>query len=453
MTSIQHTRVRRWRRLACSVFVLGLPLRSGAQSGSLVTRVDAYFAAAVRSSEFSGVVLVARGDSILVRRAYGFANTELAVRMTPEHRFLIASLTKTFTGAAISLLAKDGTLRLQDSLARFLPEFPNAEKIRIEHLLLHSSGVRNPEYEPVYGKQYSLTEVVAAISARPLQFEPGSSGAYSNGGYNLLAAVIERATGRPYPSVVRERIFQPLGLTSTGDAADGAAVPGLATAYVEGPPPSQVRPVIANSSQAPGSGSAYSTVDDLFRWARALQQRRPVDPRETRYPYGWGRRERAGGVWLEQTGMIDGWTSNVYLGLDSMIVVVALANRQAATFGRWGREIAGMVMGERVEPLASGAPAATLSAPVADYVGTYSGSFGLRITTIGGHVYAEVAEWPVTRYLRPTERDAFVIGDFGEPLKFERDTSGLVTAAVWGTGESAMRFQRAPRKGLSQPNR
>lgn len=424
--------------------LLLLPSLAAAQRQSLGTQVDAYFAAPVRTGEFSGVVLVARGDSILVRKAYGLANSELGVKMTTEHRFMIASLTKTFTGAAIALLDKDHTIGLQDSLARFLPDFPSAAKIRIEHLLLHSSGVPNPDYESMYGKQLSMAELVAAIAVRPLQFEPGTKGAYSNAGYNLLANVIERATGAPYQRVLQERLFHPLGLTSTGDVADGSAVTDLATAYVEGPAPSMVRPVIPNPSQMPGSGSVYSTVGDLFHWARALQQKRVLDPRTLRYPYGWGRRERAGGVWLEQTGMIDGWSSNIYLGLDSMIVVVALANRQAATFGRWGREIAGMVMGEKVEPLSSGTSAVPLAAPSTDYVGRFTGPFNLRVTTISGHVFAEVGDYPVTRYLRPIGKDLFLIGDYAEQLRFERGANGRVTGVVWGTGDSPMRFQRAP---------
>ncbi len=424
--------------------LLLLPSLAPAEGQSLADKVDAYFAAPVRTSEFSGVVLVARGDSILVRKAYGLANSELGIKMTLEHRFMIASLTKTFIGATITLLAKDSVLALKDSLARFLPDFPNAAKIRIEHLLLHSSGVPNPDYESIYGKQLSMPELVAAIAVRPLQFEPGTKGAYSNAGYNLLANVVERATGKSYQTVLRERLFQPLGLTSTGDAADGSAVTNLATAYVEGPAPSMVRPVIPNPSQMPGSGSVYSTAGDLFRWARALQQKRVLDPRSLRYPYGWGRRERAGGVWLEQTGMIDGWTSNIYIGLDSMIVVVALANRQAGTFGRWGREIAGMVMGEKVDPLSSGTPAVSLASPVTDYVGRFVGPFSLRVTTISGHVFAEVGDYPVTRYLRPIGKDQFLIGDYAEQLRFERDANGRVTGVVWGTGDSPMRFQRAP---------
>ena len=428
--------------LICMLLLLTAP--AAAQRQSLGTKVDDYFAAPVRTGEFSGAVLVARGDSILVRTAYGLANTELGVRMTPQHRFMIASLTKTFIGATIALLAKDNVLGLQDSLARFLPGFPNASKIRIEHLLLHSSGVANPDYESMYGKQLSMAEMVVAIAARPLQFEPGTKGAYSNAGYNLLANVIERATGKAYQGVLAERLFQPLRLTNTGDVADGAAVSNLATAYVEGPAPSMVRPVVANPSQMPGSGSVYSTVDDLFKWARALQQKRLLDPRTLRYPYGWGRRERAGGVWLEQTGMIDGWTSNIYLGLDSMIVVVALANRQASTFGRWGREVAGMVMGEKVEPLSSGTPAVPLSSPGTDYVGCFTGPFNLRVTTVSGRVFAEVGDYAVTRYLRPIGTDLFLIGDFAEQLRFERDTNGRVSGVVWGTGDSPARFQRAP---------
>lgn len=427
-----------------------------AAQSTLERRVDAYFAAAVAGGDFSGSVLIARGDSVLVRKGYGLANVELRVAATPETRYLIASLTKTLTAGTIVRLRDQGRLRFEDTLVRYLPSFPHGPQILLAHLLGHASGVTNPDYDALFGRQVGLAELVDGIGRQPLQFAPGSDSRYSNAGYNLLAAVIERVTSRSYGEAVREAVLAPLGMTSTGDASDGGAVTGLATAYVAGPGPARGRAVAADVSANTGAGSVYSTVDDLFRWARALQTDRLFRLGSLAYPYGWGRRQLAGGRWLEQTGLLDGWASNLYVGLDTALVVIVLANHSTPSFGRWGRELAQLVMvsgGSSVEPLRAELPAQETFVDPVTYLGRYrSANFGVRVTTSGRALYLEVDDWPVARYLAPSGPDRFVVGDFGLELVFTRDAQGRVTEAAWGTGDGRTVFRpvAAARLGTAQ---
>src|SRR5207344_2809799 len=116
-------------------------------------------------------------------------------------------------------------------------------------------------------------------------------------------AVIEKVTGKVYGAALHDLVLGPAGMDATGDASDGAAVTGLATPYVAGPGPKHARVADGNYSASVGGGSAYSTVDDLLRWARAIQTDKLFRLGSLPYAYGWGQRNLAGSRWLEQTGL------------------------------------------------------------------------------------------------------------------------------------------------------
>jgi D-alanyl-D-alanine carboxypeptidase len=210
-----------------------LAVRLSAADAPLPTKVDAYLAPLVASHDLNAVVLIARGDKPVVQRAYGMASFELGKPLDASSRFRIASITKTFTAAAIVILIERGKLSYDDRLSKFEPAFPNAEKITIRQLLLHRSGVPNPDLEPCSGA--TLNDVVANLAKKKLWFEPGTSGGYSNGGYAMLAHVIEKASGKPWETFLRDEIFTPLHLDATMRDAEELLVPGRASGYAAGP--------------------------------------------------------------------------------------------------------------------------------------------------------------------------------------------------------------------------
>ena len=226
-----------------------------AAQSTLARDIDAYFAPLVRSNEFAGAVLIARGDRVLFEKGYGMANAELAVPNSPTTMFRIASITKTFTAAAIVMLAERGALRYSDSLSTYLPDFPNGNRITIRHLLLHSSGVANPNYGEIATTRLSLNQLIGQFKNKPLLFEPGTRGQYSNAGYILLAAVIERASGMSYAEFIRRNISAPLGLRSTVPDRQDDVLPNRASGYVPGPLPRGLENIAwSDMSSTVGSG-------------------------------------------------------------------------------------------------------------------------------------------------------------------------------------------------------
>jgi CubicO group peptidase (beta-lactamase class C family) len=228
------------------------------------------------SGEFSGAVLLAKGEQVLVREAVGLASRETGAANTPATKFNLGSINKAFTRLAIEQLAAEGKLSLADTLDRFVPEFPaeSARRITIAQLLEHRGGTGDffgPKYDAYeHGRLRNLRDWLPLFVDAPLEFEPGARQRYSNAGYLLLGLVIEKVSGRSYYDYVRDRIFKPAGMTDTESYPVDAAVANRATGYTrEGGRLTDNRPFLPWRGTSAGGG--YSTVDDLRRFADALR--------------------------------------------------------------------------------------------------------------------------------------------------------------------------------------
>ena len=243
--------------------------------------VTANLARLARAGALSGTVYVARGDTVLLARGYGFANREDSVANGPRTRFALASMGKMFTATAVLQLVDAGKLRLDDTLARVLPAYPDREraaKITIRHLLEHSAGLGDlwsTPKRPVAGMTGALADA-AEVAYAPLRFEPGTRWAYSNEGYVVLAAVIEQVSGERFVDYLKRHVFARAGMTETVlEGGPDDYVPFRAVGYR--PPaddPLGVLPQRGNWSfirRGGGAGGGYSTVGDVARFARAMR--------------------------------------------------------------------------------------------------------------------------------------------------------------------------------------
>jgi CubicO group peptidase (beta-lactamase class C family) len=169
---------------------------------------------------FNGSVLIAYKSKVLWSKGYGFADFELDVPIQPQTKLRIASITKTITAVAIMQLIEKELLRLDDPLSKFIPDYPNGEKITVKHLLTHSSGIRNFEldmdfYEIEHASSFS-EKLIDLFKYEPLQFAPGTVFSYSVSGYFLLGYMIERVTGLSYTEYLKLNIFEPLHMENSG---------------------------------------------------------------------------------------------------------------------------------------------------------------------------------------------------------------------------------------------
>jgi D-alanyl-D-alanine carboxypeptidase len=323
---------------------------------------------AVDEDRFSGAVLVAKGGQVLLRRAYGLADREQGIPNTLQTRFRIGSMNKMFTGVAILQLAEAGQVELAASLGEYLTRYPNrdvAAKVTIHHLLTHTGGtgdIFGPEFKKHRQELRTLADYVRLSGGQGLEFEPGSRWRYSNYGFILLGAVIEKATGQTYYDYVTEHIYQPAEMAATGSQPEDEAVPDLSVGYTKRLGKAKLgraRPGTANWVPNTGTlpyrgtsaGGGYSTAGDLRRFTQALLGHQLLRPESTRllitgkvareqlpgarYAYGFqDQRDPEGNGPVGHDGGAPGMNGALRIYPKSGYVVVVLANMDPPAAGR-----------------------------------------------------------------------------------------------------------------------
>lgn len=263
--------------------------------GDFNESLDAY----LKKTDFSGSVLIAKGDDVRFERAYGMASRRFGVPNKITTRFDVGSITKDFTKVAIGQLAQAGKLRISDTIATHLPDYPNkdvAGRITIEQLLTHTSGlgdVFTPEYFNLSRTRLrTLADYLPVYADDPLVFEPGTSKRYSNYGYIVLGLIIEAVSGENYYDYVQRRIFESAGMTASGFFESDKVVSDVAVGHTRMKPGSGERTNewMENTHRLPvrgaSDGGSHSTARDLFRFDRALRQHRLLKPGWTRWYFG-----------------------------------------------------------------------------------------------------------------------------------------------------------------------
>lgn len=308
----------------------------------LANQFEIYLKPFADTGNFTGAVLIARKGRVLFRHAYGMANFELRVPNSVATRFHIASVSKPFTAMAILQLEEQGRLSVSDPVSRFVPDFPNGDRIKLEHLLTHTSGIPNvndlPDYDTFARSPHTIEQLVAKFSALPLDFQPGGNYRYSNSNYNLLALILEKVSGESYGDYVRKHIFDPAGMQNTGH--DGEAfrlIPLSASGYEPAGINAYEKAPYLDWTNKTGNGSLYSTLDDLYRFDRALntetllksatRQKYFVEGRGNRY--GWFNRKRGTRRVMSSNGRSPGFTAQLDRFPDDDVTVIVLSNSYA----------------------------------------------------------------------------------------------------------------------------
>ena len=306
-------------------------------------RVDDLVRSEMDARHIMGAALAVVKDGKLVKqRAYGLANVELGVKTTMDTVFEIGSVTKQFTATLVMMLAEEGKLSLDSPLSTLLRGTPDIwAGITLRHILSHTSGLVSFTDLPGFEVWQNLdsAKFVAKLAVHPLAFKPGEKFEYCNTGYVLAGYAIERLTGKPYRQVLRERIFQPLGMTAAGDRDPREIVKGRASGYdwVAG----RLVNRSGDLSELGGAGAIACTVPDLVKWNEAIDSGKLVMPeslkamwtpgalndgRPTGYGLGWRIGEYRGERLIAHSGSTSGFSASLEKFVDRNVTVIVLTN-------------------------------------------------------------------------------------------------------------------------------
>lgn len=339
------------------------PVKGASSSGALADKsaqVDALFAPFTQGRTPGAAVLVVQDGRVVHKRGYGLADIAANIPINPNTAFDLGSISKPFTAMAIMMLAERGQLRYDDPLSRFFPEFPShARKITIWHLLHHTHGF--PDYEGLFvksgmidrdypkrskgkeeGFEPTIRDTLRLLThQQELRFAPGDKYEYGGSGYVLLALIIEKVSGKPYPRFLRENIFRPLGMNSTLVYDETRpSVKNKAVSYA------RVGAEYKDIDYTPlnliyGDGNINSTVEDLYKWDQALYTEKLVraetldkaftpgklnDGTETGYGSGWLVKNSPGLRRIAHGGSWVGFRSLLVRYPDQRLTIMALSN-------------------------------------------------------------------------------------------------------------------------------
>jgi len=334
--------------------------------------LEEYLDGLVQNDRFSGAVLVAKDDRILFARAYGEANKRHHVPNRLDTRFNLGSMNKMFTGVAVAQLAQQGKLSFEDTVGTHLPHLPNreiAEKVTIHHLLTHTSGMGS-YWDELFAAEFwtirTVQQLADLIIDKPLLFPPGERFEYSNSGPLILGLIIEKLSGMSYHEYVQRNICAPAGMTGTAcyeiDGIDENVAMGYTHMTTDGRrTPDQWRSnLFMHAVKGGPAGGGYSTVEDLYRFHRALRQHRLLDQKHTvlvlagkvamgpddKYAYLFGEQMVDGTRIVGHNGGAPGISASLQMYWDKGYTVAVLANYDGA---------AGMVA-RRIESLLTRQP-------------------------------------------------------------------------------------------------
>jgi CubicO group peptidase (beta-lactamase class C family) len=417
----------------------------------LEKRVDSYLQPYVEGGNFSGAVLVARDGRLLASRAYGMANHELSVPNTPRTRFHIASVSKPFTAAAILLLEARGRLSTSDPVSRWIPDLPNGDRITLNHLLTHTSGIANINDAPFYAvestKPHTAEDLVRLIRGLTAEFAPGERYEYSNSNYNILAYVIERASRRTYGDFLKEAIFDPLGMDDTGhDDSAQALIASRASGYVPAGLSGVGNAPWLDWSVKTGNGSLFSTIEDLWRFDQALAAGKllPRDAMERILRggkgnvYGWFVGERLGRKRMAANGRSPGFTASLERYPDDKVTVIVLSNLYStAAQSPIAVDLAAMALDQpyaapdRITPVP--VTKARLEALEGRYIGGEDFFFpgvSLTVASAGGHL---AMHWSsgADSILVPVADGEFLDRSFWARVRFVEDAQWGASRLLW----------------------
>jgi CubicO group peptidase (beta-lactamase class C family) len=441
---------------------------------------DRYLTAMEQKKGFRGSVLIGQEDEILFNKGYGYANYEEKKKNTPDTLFAIGSITKQFTAMAIMQLYEKGLLDLDDAISKYIPGVVEGDNITIKHLLTHTSGLINYtdlllEMEEV-PEDTSIDFVLGLFKDEPLIFEPGTQWVYNNSGYVLLGCVVEKVSELSFDEYLKENIFKPLEMNDTGTYYDKMEE-DYAVGYVG---ITELTPVEADEillKIAYGAGNILSTVNDMYKWDRALQTEKLVkketldmifDIQEKMpesevytfdgYGFGWfiennpelGKIVSHGGNTLSYSAQLSKY-------VDKDITIIITTNAGNYFLDTIDKTLVDIILGNSYE-LPEDLVEIELDAEILKkYTGIYEHIEGYNIVILEseGQLYAQLPG-QVKAEIYPKSQTEFFYKVIDAKITFKTDDNGKIIGLVFEQGNTILETTRvgdAPQREIADINK
>jgi CubicO group peptidase (beta-lactamase class C family) len=353
---------RYWGVAALATMLLqpSMPLMAADQAADEVARL---VSAEMERQHIPGLtLLVSRNGNPIRTEGYGLSNLELRVPAAPESVFQSGSVGKQFTATAVMMLVEAGQLGLEDPLTKYFPDAPASwNRVTIRELLSHTAGFTDYPQDFDMRKDYTEENLLKMVEAIPLAYPPGTSWSYSNLGYLTLGILIRKVTGQFYGEFLQQRIFRPLGMSTTRIISEADVVPNRSAGYVLVKGEIKNQDWVSPSLNTTADGSLYFTIMDLAKWDAALytdkllkrstlEQMWTVTPLKNgkpnsgHYGYGWFIEKDNGHRVVEHGGQWQGFETHIARYLDDGLTVVVLTNLGSAQPDRIARGVAAIYL-------------------------------------------------------------------------------------------------------------
>lgn len=300
----------------------------------------------MESKNFSGTVVVVKNGKVLLNKGYGLANQEKNVANNSETSYYIGSITKAFVATSIMQLKEQNKLNIEDTVAKYIPDFPRGGEIKLVHLLTHTSGI--PEYSEG-SENITHEELIKRIGKQKLAFSPGSKWKYSDSNYSVLAYIAEKVSGQSLQDYIQKNIFEVVGMKRSGfgDQFQQGKYPSTGYKIVDN---KMTTPALPSMSQLFGCGDIYTTAYDLYLFDQALFTGKLISSDSYHQMFTAVKKDYGFGWYVDpgsysNHGVMPGWNCLNSFSKDGNTYVVLLSNIQnnIKSFGVVSNDIYTMV--------------------------------------------------------------------------------------------------------------